>query len=345
LLTELFEQEAPPGGFEVIVVDDGSPKPIEPAIRDLVDTAPVAVRVLRRVNGGGSAARNHGAAAARGEYLLFLDDDLSIPPGLIRRHMEIQQEFGPAMVNCELEWRIEAEPEPFARWYRDRAASWGQIRTNNAVEIGSGVFAIDAPLTTAANLSLPRHVFEHLDGFDPAYRSGCQDQEFAARAERTGLRPLITNRTRPTHIETHNTLRKLCRRQRLGTRDTVRFLKRFAVERRVGVPAVARHNNPVDWRADGAVLICKKVIRRMIVVPGISPLAFGLVRLVEQVAPNSSFLPRAYDAIAGAFVQQGWREGLILHRQVQPLDGWTPKTREIVTAATRLSRTIPSRLL
>jgi glycosyltransferase involved in cell wall biosynthesis len=55
--------------FEVIVVDDHSPVPVEPP-RDR------RVRVVRATrNGGPAAARNLGVAAASGEILTFLDDD------------------------------------------------------------------------------------------------------------------------------------------------------------------------------------------------------------------------------------------------------------------------------
>ncbi|MFX0540920.1 glycosyltransferase [Roseovarius sp. S4756] len=58
--------------FEVIVVDDGS-----------TDDGPNLVRpparLIRQTNAGPAAARNHGAAIARGDALLFLDADC-IPP-------------------------------------------------------------------------------------------------------------------------------------------------------------------------------------------------------------------------------------------------------------------------
>src|SRR6185369_11251063 len=65
---------------EVIVVDDASTD----------ETAAVAAaagaRVIRaEVNGGPAAARNRGAAAARGDVLLFIDSDVAIAPDVVAR--------------------------------------------------------------------------------------------------------------------------------------------------------------------------------------------------------------------------------------------------------------------
>lgn len=64
-------------GLEVIVVDDGSQPPLAPRR---------GVRWLRQEARGRGAARNRGVAAARGEWVAFLDaDDRWRPGGLARR--------------------------------------------------------------------------------------------------------------------------------------------------------------------------------------------------------------------------------------------------------------------
>lgn len=69
--------------FEVIVVDDGSPEPLDHVIAGVAGE--LAVTLVRQARAGPGAARNRGAALARGEYLAFLDDDCTPEPDWLER--------------------------------------------------------------------------------------------------------------------------------------------------------------------------------------------------------------------------------------------------------------------
>jgi glycosyltransferase involved in cell wall biosynthesis len=75
----VLRQTRPPG--EIIVVDDGSTDDPAAALRPFG----ASVRLVRRDNGGLSAARNTGVAAARGDAFVFLDADDSLFPDALER--------------------------------------------------------------------------------------------------------------------------------------------------------------------------------------------------------------------------------------------------------------------
>lgn len=69
---------------EIIVVDDGSTDNTAAAVEAYQDQ----VRYIRQENAGPGAARNTGAAEARGKYLMFLDADDEYLPGIVRKMVE-----------------------------------------------------------------------------------------------------------------------------------------------------------------------------------------------------------------------------------------------------------------
>ena len=99
--------------FEVIVVLDGpDPGTEEAACRPY----PFPVRVLSRPHAGIGPAKNVGAAAARGELLLFLNDDTRPDPACLRVHADAQARFGPTIVLGDVEWDPEREVTPYMAW-------------------------------------------------------------------------------------------------------------------------------------------------------------------------------------------------------------------------------------
>ena len=71
VLTRLEQIVEPRGGFEVIVVDDGSTDE-----SNAVLMRHPKVKAIRQVNSGPAAARNRGWHAANGEIVVFTDDDV-----------------------------------------------------------------------------------------------------------------------------------------------------------------------------------------------------------------------------------------------------------------------------
>ncbi|MTI32486.1 glycosyltransferase [Xanthovirga aplysinae] len=85
--------------FEVVVVNDGSTDNTKEKIEELRSSYSFSLRVLNCKNGGRSVSRNIGAKAAKGELLIFYDDDTRPNPDSIRTHFEFHQQHNRAILD------------------------------------------------------------------------------------------------------------------------------------------------------------------------------------------------------------------------------------------------------
>ncbi|MBQ8610310.1 MAG: glycosyltransferase family 2 protein [Oscillospiraceae bacterium] len=83
--------------WELILVDDGSTDDSLRVCRSL-EALDTRIHVLTQPNGGPSAARNTGTAAAQGEYVLFLDSDDEYLPGALAAVAEMTEATGADVV-------------------------------------------------------------------------------------------------------------------------------------------------------------------------------------------------------------------------------------------------------
>ena len=79
--------------FEIIIADDGSNNETKEVIDGIKENSPVAITHLWQEDQGFRKTRilNKAIAAARGDYLVFLDGDCIVQPDFITRHRELAQ--------------------------------------------------------------------------------------------------------------------------------------------------------------------------------------------------------------------------------------------------------------
>lgn len=146
--------------FEVLVVDDGSRPPLDSTRLGVL----AHVRVLRRPGGGPAAARNAGAAAARGRFLLFTDDDT---------------EAAPSWVDSACEF-LERHPEAVGVEGPVRSPPFDPLYEHSLENHAPGAY-------WTCNIAYRRHVFEQLGGFLEDFPAAhCEDLDLAYRACRLG---------------------------------------------------------------------------------------------------------------------------------------------------------------
>jgi lipopolysaccharide/colanic/teichoic acid biosynthesis glycosyltransferase/GT2 family glycosyltransferase len=154
--------------YEVIVVDDGSTDGTSEVARR------TGARVIVQPNSGAAAARNRGAAVARGDLLLFTDADCAPVSGWIAA---LVAPFGDARVAGAKGTYLTDQRAIVSRFtqleYQDRYDRMARVESINFVDTYSAAYRRDIFLANA--------------GFDPAFRFD-EDQEFSFRLTEKGYR-------------------------------------------------------------------------------------------------------------------------------------------------------------
>jgi GT2 family glycosyltransferase len=152
---------------DIVVVDDGSVSPLEPVIAPFHGR--LTVRVIRQANAGPAAARNAGAAVARGDLLAFTDDDC-LPDERWLERLAARFAANPhAMIGGRT---VNALPaNPFASM--SQAIIDTLYRHYNRDPARAQFFASN-------NLAIPAAHFRDIGGFAPGFRVS-EDRELCDR--------------------------------------------------------------------------------------------------------------------------------------------------------------------
>ena len=153
------EHEEP---FEVVVVVDGSTDGSAAALREL--EPPFPLTVIEQPNRGRSAACNRGAAAARGELLLLLDDDMEAHPRLLAEHARSHREGAQVVLG-----HIPLHPDSPGGLLSASVGAWADERGRSLAEPGAQLGVTDF---LTGQMSIRRELFLAVGGFDTTFTRG-----------------------------------------------------------------------------------------------------------------------------------------------------------------------------
>jgi GT2 family glycosyltransferase len=162
--------------FQVIVVDDGSKIPLEVAVASFNDR--LDVTLLTQPQAGPATTRNTGAARAKGEFLVFTDDDCAPTPDWLQK---LAARFGAAPDRGIVGRTLNTLPDNLystaSQFLIDYLCAYYNADPNQAHFI------------TSNNLAVPADSFHAIGGFDMTFpRAGGEDREFCDRWLRHGYR-------------------------------------------------------------------------------------------------------------------------------------------------------------
>ncbi len=197
LLPGLFEafarQDAPEGSFEVLVVDNGS----RDGTAGLLEASAYPwLRALGEPSPGASSARNAGVAAARGERVLFLDDDMLPEPDVLRLHAQAHEREPVRSHLGFIDFRWEAQPHPLSRYVAE---------TSSAELFPAAGSEPSFFQYYTAHVSTPRKALLDVGGFDEKFAGyGYEDAELGYRLDRAGVPLAYLPAARVVNREPHD---------------------------------------------------------------------------------------------------------------------------------------------
>ena len=172
-----------PAPDEIVVVDDGSARPLAPVCADVA-----RVRCLRQGNRGPAAARNAGARATEAEFLAFTDDDCRPEPGWLGALLAAHDGEAGRLVGGRV--------RDVARGVCSAASQTLSDYLYAAGDAAGG----RAEFFTSNNMGCAREGFERLGGFDEGFPLAAgEDRDFGRRWRAAGGTLVLAPAARVDH--------------------------------------------------------------------------------------------------------------------------------------------------
>lgn len=219
--------------WEVVVVDNNSKDDTQRVVEEFQRGWPL-LRYEFESEQGLSHARNHGIAAARGDILLFTDDDVLPEPDWLETTLNGLEKYGADACGGYIAPIWESSPPD---WLTERFYGFLAVRVERSDD-----YEITSPSQApfGANMAFRREVFKTVGGFDTSRgRKGSvlasgEDGELFERILSAGLKAVFLGRSRVHHkVESFRLTKRYFRRWRFQTSRNIAQSMGMAGERRL----------------------------------------------------------------------------------------------------------------
>ncbi len=183
--------------FEVIVVDDCSTD----STQEVVTRIPGVVYLRNDSNSGFIASCNTGAKAARGKYLVFLNNDTLVKPGWLTALVDtFKEERRAGIVGSKLVYPDGRLQEAGGIIWQD-ASGWNYGKFDDAAKPEYN-YLREVDYCSGAALMVTKALFESIGGFDSRYAPGYyEDTDLAFKVRQAGYRVLYQPLSEVIHYE------------------------------------------------------------------------------------------------------------------------------------------------
>jgi glycosyltransferase involved in cell wall biosynthesis len=220
VLDACFEQTIPESSYEVVLVNDGSTDETASVIARARVRASCAFTVVEQPNCGLAKARNSGIARARGERIVFIDDDVLPLPDLLEEHLRSHASHPQAIVRG------------------------GAINVEQFDDLPPPIWSIrnySGNYFWTTNVSLPLETICSIDGFNESFSEyGWEDIDVGLRLRARGVKGVFNPKALVYHYK-----------PRLRTTSLGSALQRTRAQARTAVKLARLHPQLRTYLATG----------------------------------------------------------------------------------------------
>ncbi|HZY34190.1 MAG TPA: glycosyltransferase [Rhodanobacter sp.] len=273
--------------FEVIVVDDASPDTSAAMLAQVG-----GLRLLRNAaNLGFIGSCNAGAAAAHGEFLLFLNNDTQVTSGWLDALLRCFAE----RADCGIAGSRLVYPDGRLQEAGGLVFADGSCWTTGRFEPrGMPLFRCrrEVDYVSGASLLIRRELFQRIGGFDARYAPAYyEDADLAFAVRRSGLRVYYEPASTVIHCEGISAGTDLNRGMKRHQRpNQAKFVDKWTAELVAQPPAGTPVERAIHWRRRGRVLVVDAMTPEPSRDSGSLRLC-AILRLLDEQGWSTAFLP------------------------------------------------------
>lgn len=171
------------GGFEIVIVEDGSTVPCLEAEPDAGGNLRVKgreglrLKYYRKPNEGRSIARNYGMARADGDFFVFVDSDCILPPGYIAA---LRRSLAASPADCF--GGPDAAHSSFSK--TQKAINYAMTSFLTTGGIRGGKVSLEKFVPRTFNMGFSRNVYKRVGGFREMFS---EDIDMSTRIRQAGF--------------------------------------------------------------------------------------------------------------------------------------------------------------
>ncbi|ULU25194.1 glycosyltransferase [Dyella terrae] len=280
-------RHAPKAAFEVVVVDDASPDDSAERLTQIP-----GLRLLRNErNLGFVGSCNSGAAAARGEFLLFLNNDTQVMPNWLDGLLGCFDDRADCgIAGSRLVYPDGRLQEAGGLVFAD-GSCWNTGRFEER-DAPAWRYRRETDYVSGASLLIRRDVFEHVGGFDQRYAPAYyEDTDLAFAVRALGLKVYYEPASTVIHCEgisAGTDLHAGMKRHQVTNQAT--FIAKWENALRAQPPEGTSLPRAVHWRRRGRVLVVDSMTPEPMRDSGSLRLS-AILRLLDEQGWSVSFLP------------------------------------------------------